>query len=207
MRELRHPWLLMHSQDRESRQRCTKPRRQYELSGATSLLSLGCLFCHLHVPLKNIVGSLSQSFNSAFFAVQNTVRQAFASALYSGFPSRMSLSLGPTDIFSAGCRPSRTARLMLFLVRLVTSQKIGSITLLSRLAEATRILLPILCTLYKATTTGCSKGPQGLHFPLGISGIFTEQRVQKDLVRDSDHLVNPFMHVAIQTTRHYAQLC
>ena len=204
MRELRHPWLLMHSQDRESRQRCTKPRRQYELSGATSLLSLGCLFCHLHVPLKNIVGSLSPSFKSAFFAFQNTVRQAFASALHSGFPSRMSLSLGPIDIFSTGCRPSRTARLLLFFFKLATSQKIGSITLLSRLAETTRILLPILCKFYKIATTSCSKGPQGLHFPLGISGIFTEKRVQKDLIRDSDRHVNPFMHVAIQTTRHYA---
>jgi len=207
MRELRHPWLLMHSQDRKSRQRCTKPRRQYELSGATSLLSLGYLFCHLHVPLKNIVGSLSPPFSSAFLAFRKTVRQAFASALYSGFPSRMSLSLGPTDIFSAGCRPSQTARQLLFSYELATSQKIGSITLLSRLAKATRILLPILCKFYKIATTGCSKGPQGLHFPLGESGIFTEQRVQKDLVRDSDYLVNPFMHVAIQTTRHYAQLC
>jgi len=115
MRELRHPWLLMHNQDRKSRRLGTKPRRQCELSGATSLLSLRYLFCHPHDPLKISVGSLSPSFNPAFRAIWKTVRQTFASALYSGFPSRMSLSLGPTDIFSAGCRPSQTARLPLSL--------------------------------------------------------------------------------------------
>ena len=34
-------------------------------------------------------------------------------------------------------------------------------------------LPPILCILYRVTTTSCSKGPQGLRFPLGVSGIFT----------------------------------
>ena len=34
----------------------------------------------------------------------------------------------------------------------------------------------------------------------------TELCFQKVLVRDTDHLVKPFMHVAIQTTRHYATL-
>jgi len=53
MRELRHPWPPVHGQDRKSRQRCTKPRRQYGLSGATSLLSLGYLFCHTRVLLRN----------------------------------------------------------------------------------------------------------------------------------------------------------
>ena len=164
----------MHYQDRKSRQRCTKPRRQYELSGATSLLSLGYLFCHPHVLLKNIVGSLSQPFSSAFFAFQNTIRQAFASALYSRFPSWMSLSLGPTDIFSAGCRPSQTARQLLSSYKLAASQKIGSITLsLSFCRNSASTLLPILGILHKVATTSCSKGPQGLHFPLGISGIFT----------------------------------
>jgi hypothetical protein len=59
------------------------------------------------------VGSLGQSFDHAFLTVQNTFRQAFALALVSGFPSRMSLSLGPIDIFSTGRRPSQTARLLL----------------------------------------------------------------------------------------------
>jgi hypothetical protein len=34
-----HPWPLMHGQDRKSRRRCSKPRRRYELSGETTLLS------------------------------------------------------------------------------------------------------------------------------------------------------------------------
>src|SRR3989344_8753624 len=68
----------------------------------------------------------------------------------------------------------------------------------------TSTLLPMLCIPLKATTTSCSKGSQGLRFPLGVTGIFTDQYFQKVLVRDSDHLIKPFMHVAIQTTRHYA---
>src|SRR3989344_4322712 len=70
----------------------------------------------------------------------------------------------------------------------------------------TSTLLPMLCIPLKATTTSCSKGSQGLRFPLGVTGIFTDQYFQKVLVRDSDHLIKPFMHVAIQTTRHYAHL-
>lgn len=35
------PWLLLHSQDDPSRQRCTKPRGRYVLSPATSLLPPG----------------------------------------------------------------------------------------------------------------------------------------------------------------------
>ena len=123
MRELRHPWLLVHSQDRKSRQRCTKPRRQYGLSGATSLLSLEYLFCHTRALLKSYVGSLGPTFISASLAFQNTVRQAFALALYSRFPTWMSLSLGPTDIFSAGCRPSQTTRLLLSLLTKVSNSK------------------------------------------------------------------------------------
>ena len=121
MRELRHPWLLVHSQDRKSRQRCTKPHRQYGLSGATSLLSLEYLFCHNGSPLKAIHGSLSPTFIPAFLVVRNTVRQAFAFALCSRFPTWMSLSLGPRDIFSPGCRPSQTTRLMLFSCELATT--------------------------------------------------------------------------------------
>ena len=67
------------------------------------------------------------------------------------------------------------------------------------------MLLPTLCISLDTTTTSCSKGLQGLRFPLGDTGIFTGKWVQKVLARDSDHLVEPFMHVAIQTTRHYAQ--
>jgi hypothetical protein len=67
-------------------------------------------------------------------------------------------------------------------------------------------LLLILCVRLKITTTSCSKVPQGLSFPLSVSGLFTGQYVRKVLVRDSDNLVKPFMHVTIQMTRHYATL-
>ena len=137
MRELRHPWLLMHNRDRESRRRCTKPHRQYELSGATSLLSLGYLFYHPQDPLKVYVGSLGPAFTYAFLAFRKSVRQAFALTLCSRFPSWMSLSLGPIDIFSTGRRPSRTARLLLFSYELVTSWTISSITQPIGLAKTT----------------------------------------------------------------------
>ena len=67
-------------------------------------------------------------------------------------------------------------------------------------------LLLTLCIPLKSTTTSCSKGLQGLRFPLGGTGIFAGKWIQKDLARDSDHLVKPFMHVSIQKTRHYATL-
>ena len=130
MRELRHPWPPMHGQDRMSRQRSSKPRRQCELSGATTLLSLGYLFCHIQLPLMKHEGSLSPSFESAFFSFQNTVRQAFAFALFSIFPTWMSLPLGPPDIFSGGCLPSQTVHLPLSSEELVFLQSLGSFTLL-----------------------------------------------------------------------------
>ena len=207
MRELRHPWLLMHNQDRKSRRRCTKPRRQFELSGATSQLSLGYLFYQTQLLLKEHVGSLGQPFSPVFLAFQKTVRQAFALALYSRFPTQMSLSLGPIDIFSTGCHPSQTARLLMSSFELAILQKIGSITLLlifDQSLEST--LLPMLCISGKITTTSCSKGPQGLRFPLGVSGTFTRKCVRKLLVRDSDNFVKPFMQVAIQTTGYCATL-
>ena len=68
----------------------------------------------------------------------------------------------------------------------------------------TSTLLLILCIPIKLTTTSCSKVPQGLHFPLGVPGLCTRQYFQRAQNWDSDNLVKPFMHVAIQTTRHYA---
>ena len=67
-------------------------------------------------------------------------------------------------------------------------------------------LLPILCVSSKITTTSCSKVPQGLHFPLGVSGLFTGRCVQRAPTGDSDNLVKPFMQVAIHTTRYYVTL-
>src|SRR3989344_7876900 len=129
MRELRHPWTLLHVQVRESRQRNTKPPRQYGLSGATSLLSLGELFYQTRLLLKKHVGSLGPTFVPAFLAFQNTVRQTFALALNSRFPSWMSLSLSPIDTFSTGRRPSQTARLLLSPKGLAILRKMSSITL------------------------------------------------------------------------------
>lgn len=129
MREPRHPWLLMHNQDRKSRQRSSKPRRQCGLSGATTLLSLRYLFCHFCAPLKGIKGSLVPAFASASLILRDTVRQAFALALFSKFLTWMSLPLGPRDIFSRGCRPSQTVRLPLSPFGLAFQQQISSVTL------------------------------------------------------------------------------
>ena len=68
-------------------------------------------------------------------------------------------------------------------------------------------LLPILCISSKFTTTSCSKVPQGLRFPLGVSGLFTGRYFQKAPIRDSDNLVKPFMQVTIQMTRYYVHNC
>ena len=77
----------------------------------------------------------------------------------------------------------------------------------STATEMTASTLPlILCITQKTATTCCSKVPQGLSFPLDVTGIFTGQWFQKVLVRDSDYHVKSFMHVAIQTTGHCATL-
>ena len=210
MRELRHPWMLVHIQVRKSRQRCTKPRRQYGLSGATSLLSLGYLFCHIRNLWKVLEGSLEPTFVPAFLAVRNTVRWAFALALNSRFPPWMSSSLCPTDIFSAGCRPSQTAHKLLFPHKESKLTHKWWVVLhgCSTIARAMASTLPlILCIIHMITTTCCSKGPQGLSFPLGVTGLFTGQCFQKVLIRDSDHLIKPFMQVINQMTRYYAQFC
>src|SRR3989344_1362630 len=68
-------------------------------------------------------------------------------------------------------------------------------------------LLPILGIPFKFTTTSCSKVPQGLRFPLDVCGLCTTGYFQRALIWDSDNLVKPFMQVAIQTTRYYAQIC
>src|SRR3989344_4980434 len=41
MGEHPHPWSLLHDRDATSRHRCSKPRRRFELLGATTLLSPG----------------------------------------------------------------------------------------------------------------------------------------------------------------------
>ena len=92
-------------------------------------------------------------------------------------------------------------------VRLVDLLKMGGVTLsLSFDRNLTSTLPPTLGIHNKFTTTGCSKGLQGLRFPLDDTGLFTGKWFRRVQVRDSDNIVKPFMHVAIQTTRHYAHL-
>lgn len=62
-------------------------------------------------------GSLDQAFASGSLAVEDPVSPTFGLALNSGVLSRMSRALGPLDILSRGCRPSRTAYLSLFQSR------------------------------------------------------------------------------------------
>ena len=62
-------------------------------------------------------GSLDHIFMPAFHLVKNTVRLAFALALYCGFLTRLSQPLGPVDIISTGCHPSQTIRLLLSFLR------------------------------------------------------------------------------------------
>ena len=133
----------------------------------------------------------------------------------------MSLTLGPIDIFSTGRRPSQTARLLLSSTKirenfcctcvLKSKQFYQKWVVLQDRSTPTEMnvstLLPMLCIPDKITTTSCSKVPQGLHFPMDVRGIFATQYFQKFSTRDSSDLVKPFMHVAIHTTRHYAQSC
>ena len=63
-------------------------------------------------------GSLDQAFASGSLAVEDPVSPTFGLALHSGVLSRMSRALGPLDILSRGCRPSRTAYLLLFQSKL-----------------------------------------------------------------------------------------
>ena len=62
-------------------------------------------------------GSLSQYFYAGLNLDINPVRRAFAFALYSGFLTQMSSPLGPDDIFSSGCHPSRTVCLSVSFLR------------------------------------------------------------------------------------------
>ena len=58
-------------------------------------------------------GSLGPAFASESLTMEDSVRPAFGLALDGGFLFHLSRPLGPLDIFSRGCRPSRTAHLPL----------------------------------------------------------------------------------------------
>ena len=54
-----------------------------------------------------------------YLYVRNSIRQAYALALHSGFLNRMSLPLGAIDIFSTACHPSQT------VYQLVSSKRVS----------------------------------------------------------------------------------
>ena len=62
-------------------------------------------------------GSLGQAFASDFCTVEKPIRPAFSLALSGGVLTHLSRPLGPLDIFSRGCRPSRTAHLPVSLLK------------------------------------------------------------------------------------------
>ena len=74
------------------------------------------------------------------------------------------------------------------------------------LQQRLKQLPPMLHIKTRVAITGYSKVSRGLHDPLGIFGLHTEESVQKVLARDSGELVTPFMRVVNQTTRYFATL-
>jgi len=122
----------------------------------------------------------------------------------------MSLPLGPTDIFSAGCRPSQTTHQTMFSLReLAIQHKESGITLLPR---------PTL-------TDWTSNGSQLCYIPSIIPqrqavvkfyGVFAShwrslaftpvQYIRRTLAWDNGGLVTPFMQADIQSAGYCATL-
>jgi hypothetical protein len=123
-------------------------------------------------------GSLGRAFASEFSAFKNPVRPAFGLALYDGVLTHLSRPLGPLDIFSRGCRPSRTAHLPLSQhpkasVRdMVTKGRCSIVASPSPRRDRDRWLPTTLCKRSHTPATGCSKTPRGLLVPLGVRGLF-----------------------------------
>ena len=89
----------------------------------------------------------------------------------------MSLPLGPTDILSAGCRPSQTVCLLVSLPKQVSDANLNKWCYIGVYVcpdEQTikRLPLTLYIETYKATTS-YSKVLRGLRFPLEISGLRT----------------------------------
>jgi hypothetical protein len=106
MGEHPHPWLLLHSQDTESRHRSNKPGGRCELAPQTIQLSLEYLFCHTWASLLGHRGSLGHAFAPGSRTDKEPVRQAFILVLYVRFLTGLSLPLDPSDLLSDGYRPS-----------------------------------------------------------------------------------------------------
>ncbi len=139
------------------------------------------------------------------------MRQAFALALYDGFLNHLSLPLGPTDIFSAGCRPSQTTHQSMFSHgELAIQYKESGITLSPR-----------------PTLTSWTSNSSHLYYTLSIIpqrqavvkfyGVFAShwrslaftpvQYVRRTLAWDNGTLVTPFMQADIQSAGYCAHIC
>lgn len=157
-------------------------------------------------------GSLGQAFALGILLGQIPIRPAYALALHTRFLTGLSRPLGPDDILSSGCHPSRTVCQQLsrwFFQRLAAQVVKGGVTLLSQAQPDGSALKRLPPTLYDNTRTaaaGYSKVLRGLHFLLELSGLCTRKGVRGLPTGDSDNLVTPFMHVTIQMTRHFATL-
>ena len=121
-------------------------------------------------------GSLEPTFVSRSIAMLNRVRLTYALALFSRFPTHLSQPLRALDIFSRASRPRQTAHLSgSSFSELGSRLQKGSVPLLAppMLAHGLRCLLPTLYIRNHNPTTGCSKAPRGLHFPLEVSRLCT----------------------------------
>jgi hypothetical protein len=103
-----NPWDLFQPRDVMSRHRGAKPPRRYELSGEISLLSPAYLLSVEWWPFHTeTTRSLWPTFVSARL-VGLAVKQAYAIALYSWFPSSLSLPIARLRYSFGGDRPSQT---------------------------------------------------------------------------------------------------
>ena len=152
-------------------------------------------------------GSLSHTFVFGFLLSGNPIRPAFAFPLSTGFLTRLSQPLGPTDTFSAGCHPSQTVHLLLS-------------SFLSEQRRSRRVVfhccLAFSCdwlNYHLHYTTGPTSQQQAT---VKFHGVFTShwrslastpgRSVQRVPSGDSGNLVTPLVQVDIQSTRYYATL-
>ena len=70
--------------------------------------------------------SLSHTFVFGFLLSGKPIRLTFAFALSTGFLTRLSQPLGPTDMFSAGCHPSQTVCLLVSFLAEVSNANPGT---------------------------------------------------------------------------------
>ena len=154
-------------------------------------------------------GSLDHNFLSEFCLIKNTVRLAFALALYIRFLTGLSQPLGPVDIFSTGCHPSQTVHIMVSFFR-SEQRKFWRVVLHRRLNSIRKLNHNNSYLRYATELTSQH------HATVKFHGVFAShwtslafapgKRFQRILIRDSEDLVTSLMQVVIQTTRYYATL-